>query len=318
MRISQTPLFVLAPPRSFTSVTTAMLGQHPQMFGFPETYLLSTTTVAWWQMMFGSNPLSHGLMRLIAQCVLGEQSEAAIQAARLWLWRRRELPTVSVFREISERIYPRLPIDKTPLVTDLRFMKPALTAFPQAKFLHLTRHPISQGKSYLEFLRAVLASYGLKSPLALERTIMQPGSLYRDLADYANGAMIADPQMRWYRSNATILEFLNRVPQQNRMLIRGEDLLRDPDPVLHELASWLGVRHDAEAIERMKHPENSPFACIGPSNARFGNDPKFLQAPKLRPRTLPMPSLYDPPPWRPDGRPLGREVRQMAASFGYN
>ena len=317
MRMSQTPLFVLAPPRSFTSVTAAMLGQHPQMFGFPETYLLSTTTVAWWQMMFGSNPLSHGLLRLIAHCVLGEQSEAAIQAARLWLSRRRELPTVCVFREISERIYPRLPIDKTPLVTDLRFLRPALTAFPQAKFLHLTRHPISQGKSYLEFLRSVLASYGLTGPLALERAIVQPGSLYRDLVGYAGGQMIADPQMRWFRSNAAILNFLDRVPQQNRILVRGEDLLRDADPVLQELASWLGVRQDPEAIERMKHPENSPFACIGPSNARFGNDPKFLQAPKLRPRAHPTPSLCDPPPWRPDRRPLEREVRQMAASFGY-
>ena len=31
------PLFILAPPRSFTSVVCAMIGNHPQMLGLPET-----------------------------------------------------------------------------------------------------------------------------------------------------------------------------------------------------------------------------------------------------------------------------------------
>ena len=39
------PLFILAPPRSFTTVTSAMIGQHPEMYGLPETNLF----VAEWQ-----------------------------------------------------------------------------------------------------------------------------------------------------------------------------------------------------------------------------------------------------------------------------
>ena len=35
------PLFLLAPPRSYTSLINAMLGQHPQAFGLPELCLFN-------------------------------------------------------------------------------------------------------------------------------------------------------------------------------------------------------------------------------------------------------------------------------------
>ena len=35
------PLFLLAPPRSYTSLVNAMLGQHPQAFGLPELCLFN-------------------------------------------------------------------------------------------------------------------------------------------------------------------------------------------------------------------------------------------------------------------------------------
>ena len=33
------PLFVIAPPRSYTSVIGGMLGQHPETYGLPEVNL---------------------------------------------------------------------------------------------------------------------------------------------------------------------------------------------------------------------------------------------------------------------------------------
>ena len=35
------PVFLLAPPRSYTSLMNAMLGQHPQAFGLPELCLFN-------------------------------------------------------------------------------------------------------------------------------------------------------------------------------------------------------------------------------------------------------------------------------------
>ena len=66
------------------------------------------------------------------------------------------------------------------------------------------------------------------------------------------------------------------------MRLRGEDLLSEPRIYVRQIAEWLGLRTDDEATEAMLHPENSPFACYGPANAKFGNDPNLLEAVCLR------------------------------------
>ena len=38
-------VIMLGPPRSFTSVVSAMVGQHPQLYGLPEVHLFTTETV---------------------------------------------------------------------------------------------------------------------------------------------------------------------------------------------------------------------------------------------------------------------------------
>ena len=63
------PLFLLAPPRSYTSLVNAMLGQHPQAFGLPELCLFNVERlVDLWVGVEGENAergamARHGLMR---------------------------------------------------------------------------------------------------------------------------------------------------------------------------------------------------------------------------------------------------------------
>src|SRR5579862_6331286 len=40
------PVLLLCPPRSFSSVVGAMLGQHPELYGFPELSLFAADTLA--------------------------------------------------------------------------------------------------------------------------------------------------------------------------------------------------------------------------------------------------------------------------------
>jgi hypothetical protein len=70
-------------------------------------------------------------------------------------------------------------------------------------------------------------------------------------------------------------------------------------------------------MEEMKHPERSPFACIGPSNARYGNDSFFLESPELRPGRASAKSLEGPLSWRSDGRGFAPAVLRLAREFGY-
>src|SRR5436190_23118240 len=63
------PLFVLAPPRSFTSVVGTMLGQHPELYGLPETHLFGCKTMAeWWGVCEEQTfPRADGLVRAVAE-----------------------------------------------------------------------------------------------------------------------------------------------------------------------------------------------------------------------------------------------------------
>ncbi len=40
------PVFLLAPPRSYSTVSLALLAGHPQLYGLPETLLFAGETVA--------------------------------------------------------------------------------------------------------------------------------------------------------------------------------------------------------------------------------------------------------------------------------
>ena len=100
------------------------------------------------------------------------------------------------------------------------------------------------------------------------------------------------------------------------MRLRGEDLLSEPRIYVRQIAEWLGLRTDDEATEAMLHPENSPFACYGPANAKFGNDPNFLEKPALRPYSYtPRPLTWEPEPGRPVE--VSEMVRVYAMQFGY-
>ena len=115
-----------------------------------------------------------------------------------------------------------------------------------------------------------------------------------------------------------IVTFLDRLPEGQKTRVRGEDLLSEPDPYLREIAEWLGLRTDEEAIEAMRHPEQSPYACFGPVNAPFGNNRGFLKEPALR-RNPPAkkPKLEGALSWQDDARGLPTEVKELAREFGY-
>jgi len=84
------------------------------------------------------------------------------------------------------------------------------------------------------------------------------------------------------------------------------------------ILTWLDLRTDDAALERMKHPEESPYACLGPRSAQFGNDRLFLEDPTLRQKPSRVQKLAGPPDWRSDGKTLDPKVVELAQQFGYS
>lgn len=313
-RLLAGPLIILAPGRCFSSLICAMLGQHPQLFGLPETQLLVRDTLEEWWEDFGLNIHSHGLCRAIAEITCGEQTPQAVKEARRWLWRHRHCPTDEIFRELGEQVYPLVLVEKTPMLTYRpAHMERAYRSFPDARFLHLLRHPVGYGSSLLEFFEKRRP----RRPNAAVALLQNPESIFFGMLDESADPPVLDPQAAWYLRHSQVIAFTSRIPKRQCMCIRGEDILADPEATLSSVAQWLELRTDAAAIEAMKHPEDSPFACLGPWNARFGGDPKFLKNPVLRLHRAEETSLDEPVPWRDDGTYFRDEVRELAQQVGY-
>jgi hypothetical protein len=312
----QSPLIVLGPARSYTTVVTAMLGQHPQMYSFPETHLLMTRTMAEWLARFGGRYYSHGLLRLVAELIVGAQTEAAIEGAKIWITQRLCRPSAEVFCELAEYVSPRMPIDKSPLmVQNAGCLRLAHLTFPTARYLHLTRHPVGHGISMLKFADELLILLGLQVPTEPDMRAYSPRHPY--VCRTGSGITVIDPQIQWYREHSNILGFLAGVAPSRQMRVRGEDLLSNPELVLRDVTAWLGLRFDKDVMYHMRHPERWAFANVGPPSAQFGNDPNFCRQPALRVRAYAQESLDDALPWRSGKVMVNYHVRRLAERFGY-
>lgn len=262
-------LIILSPPRSFSSVISTMLGQHPELYGFPELHLFIGDTlqeVLDYQHEGGNYFGPPGLLRAIAELEFGGQTSATVARAIGWLFERRHWSTKRMLDYLCAKVAPRIAIEKSP-VTALKplGLERAWTFYPHAYFLHLTRHPVSTRRSMDEFL---------KQRMRRERR------------------RAFDSLLSWYRFHCNILEFTQTLPAGQSLMIKGEDLLSDPDRYLVQIAEWLGIRTDKAAIEAMKHPECSPYAHLGPFPAFGGNDDNFMRHPHLRPGRVSEPSLH--------------------------
>jgi len=268
-------LIILSPPRSFSSVVSTMIGQHPDLYCFPELHLFVADTVG--QILdrerrrgrnYAGPP---GVLRALAQLHHGTQTPGTIIKSGAWLADKREWPVKTLVDHLLEQIDPMIGVEKSPVTCmHLDYIMRTYSYYPDAYYLHLTRHPVSTRKSMEEFFSD-------------RKQVQKKGA--------RNKSFDLDNLMIWYRMHRNIYEFTSVLPSGQFIQLKGEDLLSDPDVYLPQLAEWLGVRTDREAIEEMKHPENSPYACVGPSPARGGNDAKFMHSPQLRQGRVKEPSL---------------------------
>jgi len=297
------PLFVLAPGRTYTSVLCGMLGQHPRLYTFPELYLTVAENMwGWWlRCGRGRTNLHHGLLRSVAQIFFGAQTEETIAEAWGWIRARFDWETSAVFRALTEQVKPRISIEKSPaLVNREEFLARLLENFPNAHFLHITRHPRGTCESMLKFDTAATAL-----------------SYHSVGYDFSTDPPTLDPQMWWYESHKRIDDFVARLPPERRYHLHGENFMTEPRKHLRLILKWLNLPSGTKIIEDMMHPERSPYACFGPPSARFGNDHGYLESPQFRPYRAKTESLEGPLPWRPDGCGFLLEVRELARKYGY-
>jgi hypothetical protein len=289
------PLFVLAPGRSYSSIVTQMLGCHPQLYAFPELRLFTSETVDEWlaagrvDTWWGEAHLS-GLLRAFAELRFGGQTDTGAAAARRHVESLRGQPARVLMDQLLAAVAPRIGVEKSPETAMARGALPRLLrAYPQARFIHLLRHPVATCESWL---------------------VAWTGRYEPSLGDHERWIPFSVVAAR-----RRIMEFLDRVPPDRWRVVRGEDAIDRPIETLEPVLAWLGVRTDSEALDALRHPERSPFARFGPADAWAGNDPQFQASPTLRPARRPV-SLALRGDWRVTAR-WREEVEVLARELGY-
>jgi Sulfotransferase family len=280
-----------------------MLGQHPQAVGLPEVNLFMTETLdELCQKAVGQRRfLIHGLLRTVAHLYAGEQTVESIAMAWRWINRRRAMRTGEVYRELCQKVAPRRLVDKSPAYSQqAEILERLEREFPDVQYLFLIRNPIDQGNSMIR------APEGLME-LLVRRSV-----------DFNENPPRIEPQFQWFKTQTSILNFLDQLPEERRFILRGETLLQEPEKKLCEICQRLGLEWSESACARMLRPEDSPFACMGPQGAPWGNNPGFQRSPQFRRLTRAPGSLERPLPWREGEHHLFPEVVQLAQSLGYS
>ena len=294
------PIFVLAPARSYTSVISTMLGQHPDLAALPELKLFSYATLgeleaslpSFW-IERGVTHRSPGLVRAVAELLFGGQTSELVECARAWLQDRAHWLGTNVLDMLMECLQPRICVEKSPENVETNdALERVAMAYPRGRYLHLTRHPVTTQRSIRAHLNRILPGYGDRG---------QP------VAGIA----------AWYETHRRILQFAAKLPGDRYMRVRAEDVLNDMGRQLESIAAWLGLHTDARAIENMRNTEASPFARPGPASTGIigGNDPAFLNNPI--PHPVQIPNTVDLPSGWSEEPSAWEMVVDLARELGY-
>jgi hypothetical protein len=289
-------VFVLAPARSNSSVVTAMLGQHPELCAFPELALFRKETVGelltdppGWTGAPAAQRMA-GVYRALAEHHDGMQTADTVGAAADWVEGRSAWEVAELLDHLLAMAAPLVGIEKSPESSSRdEYLERLVAAYPRARFLHVTRHPLTS----VDSMHRAWAGRG--------HWRVEPALFHH----FCLGV--------WTFQHRRIDELVQSLPPEQALRVRSEDVVNEPAAALPPICRWLGIDSGPRAVEAMSHPEDSPYAVLGPEGAAGGWDAGFLDAPGLRavelPDSLDLPDDWTPDPWLTlAGRELGRRL----------
>lgn len=285
------PVFILCAMRSYSSLISTMLGQHPDLYGLPEINLSVADTVGGVMDFYARRAHGlHGLLRTVAELQDGAQTEDTIDAAMAFLNQRRGWRTGAMLDWIEDKVSPRRIVDKSPVsVRSVEMMERLLDMRPDAQFLHIVRQPAAVCRSINRLHEEI----------------------DRETGSNLRGRVNAETV--WLKSNTNVKSFRKDLDPGTCMVLQGEAFLGEYDLYAPQVCEWLDIRQDAEALKAMLSPEASPYARIGPANAMYGNDPNFLKSAAFSPRPIEIEPVDD----GVDGRPFQAATKKLARELGY-
>ncbi len=283
-------IFVLAPPRSGTTLLRVMLAGHPRLFAPPELELLSYGTMAERRAAYTGRDAFwlEGAVRAVmeARACGAEEAAALIDEAV-----EEKLTTRQFYGRLQSWLGGRTLVDKTPsYALDPAALARAEEGFRSPLYLHLVRHPAGMIRSFDE---AKLDQIFFRREHPFSR---------RRLAE-----------LIWLASHENILGFLAGVPARRQHAVRFEDLLRAPEAALERICAFLGLDFEP-AMARPYAGEAARMTDGIHAESRMLGDVKFRAHGRIDPTVADR--------WR-DGEgaappaALGEATQALAERLGY-
>jgi len=211
-------IFILAPPRSGTSLLSLMLAGHPDLIAFNELKLLGFHTLKERNVAYqGKFSLwQEGAIRAVMALKNCTADEAKLI---IHDFEEKGYTTKAFYQQLQTWAGNKIVVDKTPAYAlDIKVLQKIKQDFANPIFIHLVRHPYSMVNSF--------EKYHLDQVLYLKAhhyTAKQLGELV------------------WLESQQNILDFLKDIPQQQQFQLRYEDLVQRPEQIIHALCQQTGI-----------------------------------------------------------------------------
>ncbi|MGQ0697440.1 MAG: sulfotransferase [Panacagrimonas sp.] len=296
------PVFLLAAPFCGVSHLAAQLGCHPQLVALPELNLFMGDRIG--EILeiaeLSQSAQMDGLLRAIAQIEFDEQTDDTIAAARQWLEQRRDLATGALIHHLAGRVAPlRLVIPDTGSSMRPMDLRRLARQIPDAKFLHIVRHPWTQG--------CLLAAW------ARDRLFVPP-----DYKDFSFDPPEVDPQIPWLRANCNVDALMRELPESRARRVQIEMVESSFDDAAVTLCTWLEVASGQAELDAMKSSEAWEFSGFGPGTAPYGLEAEVLEIlPDEDVERSSQVTLHGALPWRIDGMSFSPETLGLALGYGY-
>ena len=281
--------FILAPPRSGTTLLRVMLAGHPDLFAASELQLLGFHTLRSRQEAYtGRFSLwLDGTVRTLMELEQIGPSEAralmddAVEAG---------LTTQQFYRRLQQRATPRLLIDKSPsYASDPTALAKAEAGFDQPFYIHLVRHPVPVIRSF-------------------EKHHMDQALFVRD-HDFDRRSLA---ELVWTASHRVVTRFLDGVPRERWHRIRYEDLVTEPRRELETLCERMGLPFHGRVLDPYEGLDAKMADGVFRESRPMG-DTRFLEHGRVVAESAHA--------WRSEPvtgeRPLGPPTRAVAALLGY-
>lgn len=251
-------IFVLAPPRSGTTLLRVMLAGHPDLFSAPELQLLCFNTLDERRRAFDGK-FSLWLEGTIRSIMDIHQCDSAKAMKIMEDLEAENLTTQQCYQLFQRWVAPKTLVEKSPsYALDPGALRKAELEFDSAFYIHLSRHPFGMIESFERY--------------HIEQVLFLKEHQYR-------GRQLGE--LIWNISHRNILDFLDDIPVDRQFSVRFEDLVTAPEAIMQDLCERARLPYSAEIVRPYSNLESKMVDGVHSESIPMG-DTRMLEHKEIK------------------------------------